>query len=150
MRTYHIEAKRMAKLWTRKYEHKTGADAAAVWTRLSDVSTWKDWNAGVAAVSLEGPFADGTWFAMEIPEGPTLRTQLVEVRAPHFFVDRTLVDGTTVEVCHRVAPLPSGGSVVSFEVRAEGLLAAECGEGASADFPHVLASLASLVEKETR
>jgi hypothetical protein len=136
--------------FTCRYEVKTVVDAPVLWKRFVDVATWKDWNAGVASVELEGPFVNGNWFTMAIPGGPEIRSQLIDVHEPFRFTDRTILDGTCVEVCHRIDPLPKGGCIVSFETCADGPAAKECGQGASADFPQVLAALVALVEKGTR
>ena len=49
-----------------EYEHRveTNAPAATVWQHWSDMASWPTWNAGIAALQVDGPFAPGTTFTM--------------------------------------------------------------------------------------
>ena len=65
-------------------EHTTETTAApeAVWALFCDAPGWSSWNAGVESVELDGPFADGTWFSMKVPEQvEPFRSRLVDVWA---------------------------------------------------------------------
>ena len=136
--------------WSRQYVRDSLAPPELVWAEWADVATWPAWNAGVVAIELEGPFRTGTWFTMRLPDGTVLRSQLLEVEAPRRFVDETACGDTRIRVDHRVAPLPQGGCRITLEVAADGPEAAAIGEGASADFPEVLAALAQRAERAHR
>lgn len=133
--------------WTREYVHDTVAPPERVWAIWADAAAWPAWNAGVGVIELEGPFEAGTWFTMRLPDATVLRTRLVEVEAPRRFVDETACGDTLVRVDHRVHPLPEGGCRITLAVAAQGPEAAAIGEGASADFPEVLAALARCAER---
>jgi uncharacterized protein YndB with AHSA1/START domain len=132
--------------WTRDYAHEIAADADLAWRALADPAGWPAWNAGVLGVALEGPFARGTWFSMTLPDGMAIRTRLLDVEPARRFVDETWIEDTVVRVDHRLEVAGPGRCRVTFAVEAEGPSAAAMGEGASADFPDVLASLARFVE----
>ena len=129
----------------REYHHEVAASPEAVWRVLSTPAGWSRWNAGVHAVELHGPFAEGTPFAMTLPDGETIDSRLLQVDPPRRFVDETVLGDTAVRVDHRIEPIAPGRCRVTFAVQAEGPQAAAMGEGASADFPEVLAGLARFV-----
>ncbi|KAB8142219.1 polyketide cyclase [Chloroflexia bacterium SDU3-3] len=133
--------------WSTTYSQKIAAQPEAIWALLSDVATWKLWNAGVGNVEIAGTFASGTWFAMTLPDGELIRSQLIEVQHARHFTDETWMGETAVRVEHRIEALPAGGCQVSFAAQAQGPNAAEAGAGASADFPEVLAALAAYIEQ---
>ena len=137
----------MTSSWNRSCSHDTTADPARIWTLLADVPGWKAWNAGIAAIAIEGAFVAGTQFSMTLPDGPVLNSRLVDVQAPWRFTDETWIDGTVVRVEHALEPLPDGGCRVRFAAQAEGPDAAAIGEAASADFAQVLQALARLAEQ---
>lgn len=132
--------------WSTTYSQKIAAHPDTVWAVLSDVATWKLWNAGVGDVAISGPFETGVWFSMSLPDGEIIRSQLIEVQHARSFTDETWMGGTVVRVDHRIEALPAGGCQVTFAAQAEGPDAAEAGAGASTDFPEVLAALAAHIE----
>ena len=137
----------MTTSWSRSYCQEITASPEKVWAVLADVATWKEWNAGVGAIEIEGPFSTGVWFSMVLPDNEVIRSQLIDVSAPLHFVDATWIGETVVRVTHSIEPLPMDRCRVTFTANAEGPEAQDIGDGASADFPEVLASLAKYVEK---
>jgi Polyketide cyclase / dehydrase and lipid transport len=130
--------------WTHSFSIDTPVTSDAIWNLLSDMSLWHEWNAGVKSVRADGPFQKGTWFSMTLPDGETIRTQLVEVVGRSRFVDETRVGDTVVRVDHQVQDLGNGMRRVTYAIEATGPGAAEIGQAVSADFPEVLASLVQL------
>jgi hypothetical protein len=47
----------MTTSWSRAYCQEITASPEKVWAVLADVATWKEWNAGVGAIEIEGAFA---------------------------------------------------------------------------------------------
>jgi uncharacterized protein YndB with AHSA1/START domain len=137
----------MTTSWSRSYCQEITASPEKVWAVLADVSTWKEWNAGVEAIEIEGSFASGVWFSMVLPDNEVIRSQLIDVSAPLRFVDATWIGETVVRVIHSIELLPMDRCRATFTANAEGPEAQDIGDGASADFPEVLASLAKYVEK---
>ena len=132
--------------WHVEHSIETSAPSESIWQLFRDVAGWPRWNAGIADIAIDGPFADGTWFTMQPPGQDALRSQLLEVRENAGFVDRTEVGDLTVEVAHRITPLSNGRTRITYAVDAIGPDAAEIGAAVSSDFPDVLAALAALAE----
>lgn len=132
--------------WRSEYAIETTASAATIWSIFRDVAAWKNWNAGIEQIDIDGPFAAGTWFTMKPPDEEALRSQLIDVRENECFVDETRVGDLTILVTHRIEPLGPARTRIVYAVDAQGPQAAEIGPAVSADFPEVLASLAKLAE----
>jgi len=126
--------------WHGEHTIETSAAPEAIWRVLRDVAGWPRWNAGIARIELEGPFATGTWFAMQPPGQDTLRSRLLDVRENEGFTDETRIDDLVVTVAHRIERL-AGGARVTYAIDAVGPGASEVGPAVSADFPEVLAAL---------
>ncbi len=134
-----------------RWSHDTHIDIAAtparVWQLWSDVAGWPRWNPGVARAALQGPFASGSTFEMQLPDGgPLLHSRLLDVRPNERFTDETAFEGVLVRVTHAIAPQSAGGVRVSYRTEVEGPGAAEIGIGVSSDFPAVLAALKAAAE----
>ena len=136
----------MPQSWSRDFHIEIGASAEVIWAIFRDVPTWKEWNAGIEQIDLEGPFADGAWFTMKPPGQDALRSRLIEVRENESFVDETRVEDLTVLVAHRIESLGPRRSRVTYSVEATGAGASEIGPMVSSDFPDVLSSLAARAE----
>lgn len=132
--------------WRSEYAIETSAAAETIWGIFRDVPGWKDWNAGIEQIEIEGPFAAGTWFTMKPPGEEALRSQLIEVRENVCFIDETRVGDLTILVAHRIEPLGPARTRIVYAVDAQGPQASEIGPAVSADFPEVLASLSKLAE----
>lgn len=135
--------------WQVEYSLETSASSEVLWRIWSDVPGWKQWNAGVEEIKIEGLFAAGTEFVMTPPGQDPLRTRLVEVRQNECFVDETRVEDLVVFVAHRLERLMSGRTRVTYALEAVGPGSAEIGLAVSADFPEVLAALVTLAESQS-
>lgn len=133
-------------MWTHEESIETTASPAKIWALFSDVAGWKNWNAGIAHIELHGPFAAGTTFSMQTPQGDTFTSTLVEVRAPEVFTDETVIDETRVVVHHSIAPLASGRTRVTYRTVVTGPGEAEFGPMVTGDFQAVLMALKHLAE----
>jgi len=132
--------------WRTEYAIETSASPATIWSIFGDVPAWKNWNAGIEQITIDGPFATGTWFTMKPPGEEPLRSQLIDVRENSWFIDETRVGDLAIKVAHRIEQLGPTRTRIVYAVDAEGPGAAEIGPAVSADFPEVLASLAKLAE----
>lgn len=54
-------------IWRSEYAIETSAAADTIWSIFRDVAAWKNWNAGIEQIDIDGPFATGTWFTMKPP-----------------------------------------------------------------------------------
>jgi len=136
--------------WNVEHRLEVAAAPETLWGLFRDVSSWKQWNAGIESIQLDGEFAKNTWFTMKPPGQDALRSQLVEVRENECFVDETRVDGLTITVAHRLQPLGKGRTQVTYALEATGPGAAEVGPMVAADFPDVLAALAKHAARTPR
>jgi hypothetical protein len=138
-------------VWSYEYSADTSATPETIWAFFEDVAGWPTWNQGIEQIVLEGPFVAGTTFLMTPPGEQTLRSQLIEVRAPEGFTDVTEVDGLQVTVHHRLRRLPTG-TRITYRMEITGDQAdstgPEIGPAISGDFPQVIAALVALAERE--
>ncbi|MCP3378901.1 MULTISPECIES: SRPBCC family protein [unclassified Bradyrhizobium] len=134
--------------WRTEYAIETSATPETIWSIFCDVPGWKNWNAGIEQIDIDGPFAAGTWFTMKPPGEEALRSQLIDVRENVHFVDETRVGDLVIKVAHRIEPLGSARTRIIYAVDAQGPEASDIGPAVSADFPEVLASLAKLAEQK--
>jgi len=132
---------------TASYHHDTTASAAIIWEFFKAVPDWKSWNAGVYSCELDGPFAEGAWMTMVLPDQEIIRSQLIEVSAPNSFTDETMLGDVVVRVKHEIRPLPNGIHRIVYTIDVEGRGAQDICAGVSADFPVVLHTLAAQAEK---
>lgn len=137
-------------IWRSEYAIETSAAADTIWSIFRDVAAWKNWNAGIEQIDIDGPFATGTWFTMKPPGEEALRSQLIDVRESECFVDETQVGDLVIKVAHRIESLAPARTRIVYAVDAKGPQAAEIGPVVASDFPEVLASLAKLAEAKDR
>jgi uncharacterized protein YndB with AHSA1/START domain len=137
-------------MWTYEHAVETSAGIETVWRYWSDVATWPEWNAGVEAVQMSGPFAEGTVFTMTPPGDEPITMRLVEVVSNRSFTDEMDGGDFLVTTLHRLEPLASGGTRIVYRTEISGPAAEqigpELGPAITADFPEVLAALAGLAE----
>jgi hypothetical protein len=136
-------------VWRTNYSAETTAAPDTIWTIFRDVPGWKNWNAGITDITIDGPFAAGTWFTMQPPGEEPLRCKLVEVRDNACFVDETRVGDLVVTVAHNIESAGNGRTRITYTVEAKGPDAADIGAAVSADFPEVLAALVQLAEAKS-
>jgi uncharacterized protein YndB with AHSA1/START domain len=147
--SYHTEHRMKNNLegkWYSEYSADISASPEKIWRILSDVPGWKQWNAGVEQIEMKGAFVAGTEFLMTPPGEEPFLTQLIEVQENEVFVDKTCLGELVVIVTHRLEPIASNGTRVTYAIEAIGPGCDEIGPAVSADFPEVLKSLAKLAE----
>ena len=128
--------------WHAEHSFETDAPPAAIWALMCDVNSWPSWNAGIEYITLDGPFASGSWFAMKVPGQNELRSQLIDVSAPRGFTDETCVGPLVVTVEHRIERTAAGATRIVYRLDAQGPDAEQIGPAIASDFPEVLAALA--------
>lgn len=133
-------------MWTKEYHGQSGARPSAVFALLADLGNWPQWNAGVAQIASDGPFAAGTTATMVLPDQTQLPFRLAWVEPGRGFEDVTELPGATVRVLHRLEPSLDGGTRITYRCTVEGADEAEVGLAVSADFPDVIAALAARAE----
>ena len=133
-----------------QYEHSIETDAipASIWHLYSDVSTWPGWDAGIAEIAIDGPFAAGTTGTMT-PAGQTsLAFRIVEAEPELGFADETEIPdaGIVLRFTHRIATLPDGRTRLTHSVAMSGpgaeALGPRMGPGITDGIPQAMATLA--------
>lgn len=133
-------------MYTWNHSVTTTATPEQVWALYADVQRWLEWDSGLEAVTLDGPFQSGSTGTMKVQGQPPLSWSLLEVDQNTWFTDVTEIPGVaTLTFGHRIQPLPTGARV-THEVRIEGPAAAQLGPMVTADTPEAMAQLVRLAE----
>ncbi len=134
-------------MWATEYVGMAEADSAAVWQLLSDVNGWGVWNDGIETIVLDGPLVVGATFRMKPPGEDVLTSTIAELDPNRLLTDVTEIGELVIRVVHRLEPLSSGGTSITYRVEVTGPAADAAGEevgtAVSADFPQVIAALAA-------
>lgn len=134
-------------MYTFTHTVETTAVPEAVWELYSDVARWRDWDAGLVDVTLDGPFAVGSEGVLTVEGQPPLPFRLTAVEEARSFSDVTQVPGVAVlEFHHHIEP-SSTGSVITHEVVVTGPAALQFGPAVTSDMPEAMESLARLAER---
>jgi len=135
-------------MWSYEHSIQTAANVAAIWELYSDVSTWPSWDAGIASISLNGPFVVGATGEIT-PEGQgPLPFILTEVTPNNEFADETmLVDaGIVIRFRHTLTALASDGTRITHRVEIDGpaadTLGPQIGPDMTSGIPETMNALA--------
>jgi hypothetical protein len=128
--------------WT--HSVTTAATPQQVWPLYADVTRWLEWDSGLQAVTLDGPFAVGSRGMLHVEGQPELIWELTEVTEDASFTDVTDIPGVaTLTFVHRIEATP-GGSTITHEVRIVGPAAQGLGPNVTSDTPEAMEKLAEL------
>lgn len=134
-------------MWTKEYTATVDVGPGPLWQLLSDVNGWGAWNDGIEMIALDGPLAVGATFRMKPPGEDVLTSTIAELEQDRLLTDVTQVGDLVICVVHRLEPLLSGETAVTYRVEVTGPAGDDSGEqvgtAVSADFPQVIAALAS-------
>ena len=135
-------------MWEYEHSVETTASPEAVWQHWSDMAAWPTWNAGIAALEINGPFEVGTTFTMTAPgDNDPVTMQLTEIVPGELFTDVMDAGDFIVRTVHRLEPAASG-TRITYRTEITGPAAAqvgpELGPVITADFPDVLAALSKV------
>jgi len=90
---------------------------------------------------MDGNFATGTHFAMELPDGVIIQSKLISVVEKQHFIDESRLGETVIQVEHRIDSIGKKKSRVIYAVSVQGPESQVIGEAVSEDFPSVIESL---------
>ncbi len=137
-------------MWEYEHSIETAATPKALWRHWSDMATWPQWNDGIEAIDVEGPFEVGTTFTMTPPADESIRMRLVEIKPGESFTDEMDAGNFVVRTEHRLEPAAGGLTRIVYRTEITGEAAdhigPELGPQITADFPAVLAALAKRAE----
>jgi hypothetical protein len=109
--------------WEARHEARSAAEPSAVWARWADPARWSEWNTGVTAARLEGPFLSGTTALIWFRGGLRLRFLITEVVPERLFTDEARLPFAWVGHEHRVDPHAGGGARLRHRIYFRGPLA---------------------------
>jgi len=137
-------------MWAYEHSIETTAAPETLWRHWSDMATWPQWNEGIEAIDVEGPFEVGTTFTMTPPENEPIRMRLAEIEPGKSFTDEMDGGDFVVRTEHRLEPAAAGLTRIIYRTEITGEAAdhigPELGPEITADFPEVLAALAKRAE----
>jgi uncharacterized protein YndB with AHSA1/START domain len=138
-------------MWEYEQSLETNAAPEALWRHWSSIAEWPQWNAGIAKIDVDGPFAVGTVFTMTPPGDDPIRMCLTEVVPGKLFTDEMDAGDFVVRTVHRLEPTVTGKTRVIYRTEITGPAAdqvgPQLGPAITADFPDVLAALVQLAER---
>ena len=124
----------------------TTASPEQVWPLYADVNRWLEWDSGLEAVTLDGPFAVGSSGTLQVEGQPPLTWTLTDVVENAVFTDVTEIPGVaTLTFVHRIEPA-AVGATITHEVLIEGPAAEGLGPMVTSDTPEAMEALARLAE----
>ena len=124
----------------------TTAAPEQIWPLYADVGRWLEWDSGLEAVTLDGPFAVGSSGTLQVEGQPPLTWVLTDVVENALFTDVTEIPGVAVlTFVHRIEPR-GHGSAVTHEVRIDGPAAAQLGPMVTSDTPEAMDALVRIAE----
>jgi len=138
-------------MWEYECSVETTAHPDVVWRHWTDMAAWPQWNAGIAKIEVDGPFAVGTTFRMTAPgDQEPIALTLVRIVPGEEFTDELNADDFVVRTVHRLERVPGVGTRIvyrtEFSGRAADQVGPELGPQITADFPDVLDALVRRAE----
>ena len=137
-------------MWEYEYSVETTAAPEELWRHWADMAAWPQWNDGIEAIDVEGPFETGTAFTMTPPGDEPIRLRLAEIKPGESFTDEMDAGDFVVRTEHRLEPVAAGLTRIVYRTEITGEAAAhvgpQLGPQITADFPEVLAALAKRAE----
>jgi hypothetical protein len=128
--------------WTHTVVSEAGPEQ--VWPLYAEVQRWLEWDSGLEAVTLDGPFAVGSSGTLQVEGQPPLTWTLTEVVEGSRFDDVTEIPGVAVlRFGHLVEPHGTG-SRITHTVSIEGPAADGLGPMVVSDTPEAMERLAAL------
>jgi hypothetical protein len=129
-----------------EYRLETSARPDALWDHWADMAAWPQWNDGIEAITVDGPFEVGTVFTMTPPGDEPIRMRLTEIKPGESFTDEMDAGDFVVRTEHRLEPAGAGRTRIVYRTEitgeAAGQVGPELGPQITADFPEVVAALA--------
>jgi hypothetical protein len=133
-------------MWEYEYQLETSASQEALWQHWADMAAWPQWNDGIEAITVDGPFEVGTVFTMTPPGEEPVRMRLAEIKPGESFTDEMDAGDFVVRTEHRLEAAAAGRTRIVYRTEitgeAAGQVGPELGPQITADFPEVVAALA--------
>lgn len=109
-----IELRPVMQSWDYAPTADVTASPARVWQRYQDVAGWPEWQRGVRAAELDGPFTAGATGTLATTDGDTVAVRIVSTDPERGYVAETEVaPGIWIPQEHALEPLPDGGTRIT-------------------------------------
>lgn len=109
-------------MWPVTHTEITTARPQDIWALWEAVPRWTQWDEGLDAVSIDGPFAVGATGHIKPTGGPRLKFALIEVDAGRAFTDETRLPLCKLRFAHTLATEEDGRTAVTLTVSFHGPL----------------------------
>ncbi|MCX2180869.1 SRPBCC family protein [Streptomyces sp. SKN60] len=132
-------------MWT--YEHSVETDAApeAIWRLWADVENWGTWNADIASIRIDGPFAPGARIEMAPAGDDPVHLVVTETVDGELFVDEARFGGLVLRTEHWIERGEALPTRVTYRMRITGdgvaELGPQIGPAVTGDWPETVAAL---------
>lgn len=123
----------------------TSASPDAVWALWSNPVTWPVWDPAVEAVTLDGPFEEGTAGRMTLGGGIEVPVHLDIVEPGLRYLDRLVMGELVIRIDHLVQALDSGAEV-TVTTTIDGPGADDIGPMVTHDAPKAMEALVVMAE----
>lgn len=130
-------------MWSAVHEGRTSASPEQVYALFADVSSWPDWNPGVAKIDIDSPFQAGATARMYFPDGSQLPFSITRAQPGAGYEDLTAVPdaGVKVRVRHEVTATEQG-TRIAYRCVVDGVADDVCAEVGRQVTDEVIAALA--------
>lgn len=109
-------------MWPVEHTEITSATPQTVWAMWENVPRWVEWDEGLDAISLDGPFAVGTPGKIKPTGGPKLPFTLIEVERERRFTDETRLPLCRLRFAHALTATADGRTAITITVSFHGPL----------------------------
>lgn len=109
-------------MWPVTHTETTTASPEAIWALWENVPGWIQWDEGLEAIHLDGPFAVGTPGRIRPTGGPSWPFTLIAVEDGVRFTDETRLPLCRLRFAHELDTTDDGRTAVTITVSFHGLL----------------------------
>lgn len=109
-------------MWPVTHTEITTASPEAIWALWENVPGWIQWDEGLEAISLDGPFAVGTPGKIRPTGGPSWPFTLIDVEDGVRFTDETRLPLCRLRFAHELESTADGHTAVTITVSFHGPL----------------------------
>ncbi|MEH7108139.1 SRPBCC family protein [Bacillus sp. JJ1764] len=132
-------------MWQFEHTITTKAKAETIWNLYSDISTWTEWDKGIASALLEGSFVKGARGLLQPVGQDPLPFELTEVNPLQGFSDVTDIPNAGIQIHFTHVLMESAGEMqVTHRVTIRGINSEQLGPKFGA---HMVKGIPSTMER---
>src|SRR5215831_2717098 len=108
-------------MWQAQYQTTTDVPPEALFSAISDINAWSEWDHALEFTRIDGPARAGARFVLKPKGGPTVKMSIEELRSPIRMVDVAHLPLAKLRTSHEF--LQSGDqTTVRFSIQVSGPL----------------------------